>query len=214
MKQNFREEDVVAIRNSVQSRISKIREYGRNNETLNLAAEARQQAAVPKLIGKIQELTPRIEMLITTYNLAVSNKLPIVEDEWSVKSHSQRIGFFDSGTEEILYMGLSLARSEQVYSAGNEEFVLCTNGLETFCALPHYMDEVKIPAVIYMERFLQEFEAFENRFYIEVDNILKGQEENFYEHANLVDDILAGAVAKSKGDMSTFRETKECSYSM
>lgn len=129
------------------------------------------------LIFKIQGLKDRIQKLIETANACIENGIPIEAqyhysgyDEWEngeffTNSISHKVGFVKKRVSgkvlnEVEYMGIN-------GGGANGNHYLRTNGARVMCASENP------PEIYQMNKFLEDFDAFETAFYDYIDKILK-----------------------------------------
>lgn len=184
------------------SRLDKINGYSENTHTLKLADDVRRMFKEDALIAQIRKLRPRIDELLDTANACLENGIEV--DAYG-KKFSRYLDTYDNGTfvtNSISHkVGFAQARGNQYNPIKQFTMLGINNG--GACGCYHFRtDGTRVvsvhedtkqetsPRIQDMERFLQEFDAFESAFYAYVDKIVEKQQQS-------VDSLLADAQVRA-----------------
>lgn len=173
---------------TLEERLTIIEERANKEKSDALKKAADLQMKTEKALRQIQELTPRIEAIITIVNKCIEEGVPLPSSSVTAKygygkgyrSYSfcadgicHHVGFMDckrgwwkegeSRYKNVEYLGI-----DEGGCCGVWDFY--TNGTETF--LKHETDgTIKDPELYHMESFLKEFDLFEEAFYKWIDSM-------------------------------------------
>lgn len=170
------------------SRLEKIVRYRERVEQKEVEEKNRMEARRQELIEQILSLAPRIKELVETANACISNGIKIScerhndRNDFMAEGFYHRIGF---NTISRNYIDKAATVTDIRICAGGAcgRYGISTNGDEVYGldSEEDYLHPSKacrcIPPVNYMEHFIKEFDAFEERFYNYVDSVVDSNKE-------------------------------------
>jgi len=152
-------------------RLASLRDYGKNEERLKMAAEKQANEKREFLISKIRSLAPRIDELITTGNACLQNKIPLTGQAFGMREGYDTNQFFTNSWSHLVgfagnphlqpchieFLGINGGGACGVYN-------FRTNGIDVFSVHEKTPNDIVEPSIGHMERFLNSFDTFEASF--------------------------------------------------
>ena len=155
------------------SRIEEIKAYKIRKIEEEKQAEIKELNEIDELIGKVQELRPRIEELIETANVCVENGIPLSNQYWGYKerlitdSYYHTVGLVQNwANKKFYYVGFDGGGACGKYDFRTDGFDVFDEDEDT--------REPKLPSKKHLTKFLERYDEFETKFYAYVDKIIKG----------------------------------------
>lgn len=167
------------------ARLASLRNFSKNEETLKMAAQRREQEKREALIQKICTLAPRIDELIATGNACLENNIPLTGHSYGLhegyethqfftNSWSHLVGFVGNPHSQpchIRYLGINGGGACGVYN-------FRTDGQNVFSVHEDNPYDISAPSIFHMQNFLERFESFESHFYAYVDSVIEKQRQS------------------------------------